>query len=152
MGSLQREIAANPGIGGSSCLQGMDLPQSEETVAGEGGGGQEPQNEGLPGLHEVRHTSHAQPSQCAHSTHGAVLRPTVGAAGRLSATACSPPGACTDASQRSVLYGEGNGNPLQYSCLEKSMDRGVWQAEVHDYMTEHVCTRVEGGGLVAINW
>ena len=28
-------------------------------------------------------------------------------------------------------YGEGNGNPLQYSCLEKSMDRGVWQAEVH---------------------
>ena len=26
--------------------------------------------------------------------------------------------------------GEGNGNPLQYSCLEKSMDRGVWQAEV----------------------
>jgi len=27
--------------------------------------------------------------------------------------------------------GEGNGNPLQYSCLEKSMDRGVWQATVH---------------------
>ena len=23
--------------------------------------------------------------------------------------------------------GEGNGNPLQYSCLENSMDRGVWQ-------------------------
>ena len=22
--------------------------------------------------------------------------------------------------------GEGNGNPLQYSCLEKSMERGVW--------------------------
>ena len=22
--------------------------------------------------------------------------------------------------------GEGNGNPLQYSCLENSMDRGVW--------------------------
>ena len=27
--------------------------------------------------------------------------------------------------------GEGNDNPLQYSCLEKSMDRGVWQATVH---------------------
>ena len=27
--------------------------------------------------------------------------------------------------------GEGNGNPLQYSCLEKSMDRGAWRAEVH---------------------
>ena len=26
--------------------------------------------------------------------------------------------------------GEGNGNPLQYSFLEKSMDRGVWWAEV----------------------
>ena len=27
--------------------------------------------------------------------------------------------------------GEGNDNPLQYSCLENSMDRGVWQATVH---------------------
>ena len=24
--------------------------------------------------------------------------------------------------------GEGNGNPLHYSCLENSMDRGAWQA------------------------
>ena len=27
--------------------------------------------------------------------------------------------------------GEGNGNPLQYYCLENSMDRGAWQATVH---------------------
>ena len=27
------------------------------------------------------------------------------------------------------LPGEGNGNPLQYSCLEKSMDRGAWQVQ-----------------------
>ena len=27
--------------------------------------------------------------------------------------------------------GEGNGNPLQYSHLENSMDRGAWQATVH---------------------
>ena len=27
--------------------------------------------------------------------------------------------------------GEGNGNPLQYSCLENSMNRGAWQATVH---------------------
>ena len=27
--------------------------------------------------------------------------------------------------------GVGNGNLLQYSCLENSMDRGVWQAAVH---------------------
>ena len=27
--------------------------------------------------------------------------------------------------------GKGNGNPLQYSCLEKPMDRGTWRATVH---------------------
>ena len=27
--------------------------------------------------------------------------------------------------------GGGNGNPLQYSCLENSMDRGAWWASVH---------------------
>ena len=27
--------------------------------------------------------------------------------------------------------GVGNGNPLQYSCLENSMDRGAWRATVH---------------------
>ena len=27
--------------------------------------------------------------------------------------------------------GEGNGNPLQYSCLEKPMDGGAWRATVH---------------------
>ena len=27
--------------------------------------------------------------------------------------------------------GEGNGNPLQYFCLEHPMDRGTWQARVH---------------------
>ena len=40
--------------------------------------------------------------------------------------------------------GEGNGNPLQYCCLENSMDSGDWQAAVHevsrvghDLVTEH---------------
>jgi len=27
-------------------------------------------------------------------------------------------------------FGEGNGNPLQYSCLENAMDRGAWWATV----------------------
>ena len=27
--------------------------------------------------------------------------------------------------------GEGNGNPLQYSCPENPVDRGIWQATVH---------------------
>ena len=30
-----------------------------------------------------------------------------------------------------ISPGEGNGNPLQYSCLENSMDRGAWKAAVH---------------------
>ena len=43
--------------------------------------------------------------------------------------------------------GEGNGNLLQYSCLENSMDRGAWQAVVHgvervghDWATKHAQT------------
>ena len=28
--------------------------------------------------------------------------------------------------------GEGNGNPLQYSCLENSTDREAWQATAHE--------------------
>ena len=29
------------------------------------------------------------------------------------------------------IFGEGNGNPLQYSCLENPMDGGAWQAIIH---------------------
>ena len=29
--------------------------------------------------------------------------------------------------------GEGNGNPLQYSCLENPMDRGAWRAIVYEF-------------------
>ena len=32
--------------------------------------------------------------------------------------------------------GEGNGNPLQYSCLENPMDRGAWWAIVHGVAKE----------------
>ena len=30
-----------------------------------------------------------------------------------------------------ISLGEGNGNPLQYSCQENPMDRGAWRATVH---------------------
>ena len=30
-----------------------------------------------------------------------------------------------------MFFGEGNGNPPQYSCLENSMDRGAWWVTVH---------------------
>ena len=32
--------------------------------------------------------------------------------------------------------GEGNGNPLQYSCLENPMDRGAWLLIVHGVVME----------------
>ena len=30
-----------------------------------------------------------------------------------------------------IAFGEGNGHPLQYSCLENPMNRGAWWAAVH---------------------
>ena len=45
--------------------------------------------------------------------------------------------------------GGGNGNPLQYSCLQNSVDRGTWQATVHGVVesdmieaTEHAHTHL----------
>ena len=43
--------------------------------------------------------------------------------------------------------GVGNGNPLQYSCLKNSMDRGAWWATVHGVAkeldrTEHTCVHI----------
>ena len=32
--------------------------------------------------------------------------------------------------------GEGNGNPLQYSCLENLMDRGAWRATAYSVAKE----------------
>ena len=49
----------------------------------------------------------------------------------------NPPANTGDARDASLIPGsgisprEGNGNPLQYSCLENSMDRGAWLAVVH---------------------
>ena len=53
-----------------------------------------------------------------------------------------------------VLNGEGNGNPLQYSCLENPTDRGAWWAAVHgvaksrtllEWLSMHACIG-EGNG------
>ena len=46
----------------------------------------------------------------------------------------NPPASAADAGSIPGLGrspGEGNGNPLQYPCLENCMDREAWQAAVH---------------------
>ena len=39
--------------------------------------------------------------------------------------------------------GVGNGNPLQYPCLENPMDRGAWRATVHGAAKELDMTELE---------
>ena len=49
----------------------------------------------------------------------------------------NPPANAGDVKDSDLIFGwekspgGGNGNPLQYSCLENPMDRGAWQATVH---------------------
>ena len=60
------------------------------------------------------------------------------------------PAKAIDAGDGDWIYGSGkslgigNGSPLQHSCLENPMNRGVWQATVHELdMTEHTQTSLE---------
>ena len=54
------------------------------------------------------------------------------------AVVMNPPANAGDAGDTSSIPGlgqspgEGNGNPLQHSCLENFMDRGAWHATVHE--------------------
>ena len=40
--------------------------------------------------------------------------------------------------------GEGNGNPLQYSCLGNPMDRGAWWATIHAIAKRHDLVTKQG--------
>ena len=42
--------------------------------------------------------------------------------------------------------GVGNGNPLQYSCLENPMDRGAWRATVHGVAKSQ--TQLKGPSII----
>ena len=52
--------------------------------------------------------------------------------------------------------GIGNGNPLQYSCLENSMDKGAWQVTVHGViesdMTEQLTLIFIKLGVARLSW
>ena len=56
------------------------------------------------------------------------LKVTGGSDGEESAYNAGDPGSIPGLGRSS---GKENGNPLQYSCLENPMDRGVWWATVH---------------------
>ena len=48
--------------------------------------------------------------------------------------------------------GGGNGNPLQYSCLENPMDRGTWQATVHGVTKSQTGLDYTGNNLTLLPW
>ena len=54
------------------------------------------------------------------------------------------------------LPGEGNGYPLQYSCLENPMDRGAWRSQGvrHDWVTNSFSRGVQqlGGPVAGPHW
>ena len=62
------------------------------------------------------------------SCYSRIISSTGGSEVKVSASNAGNPGSIPG-SGRSP--GEGNGNPLQYSCLENPMDRGAWRATVH---------------------
>ena len=53
-----------------------------------------------------------------------------GSDGKVSAYSVGDPSLIPELGRSS---GEGNGNPLQYSCLANPMDRGAWQATVRNH-------------------
>ena len=46
--------------------------------------------------------------------------------------------------------GGGRGNPLQYSCLENSVDRGAWRATVHGVAPCSLLEELAGSSTVAV--
>ena len=59
-----------------------------------------------------------------------------GSDGRESACNAEDPGLIPGSG---ISPGEGNGNPLQYSCLENPVDGGGWQATVHGVTNSQTC-------------
>ena len=57
------------------------------------------------------------------------------------------------------ILGGGNGSPLQYSCLENPIDRGAWQAIVHEVVHSRTRLRLStwpqttrGSDLTGLGW
>ena len=82
--------------------------------------------------HSSKLISKVSPHYCTHFAHFSLLVFIKGFPGgsEVKASACNAgdPGSIPRLGRSP---GEGNGNPLQYSCLENPMDRGAWWAAVH---------------------
>ena len=67
-----------------------------------------------------------------HRLNGHEFKQAPRVGGRQGSLACSSPCGCKELDMTEQLnWTDGNGNWLQYSCLENCMDRGVWWAVVH---------------------
>ena len=74
----------------------------------------------LPAIQETKHLGWEDPLEMGMTIHSSIL-------------ACSPGLLLVAKSwtRFNIWSREGNGNPLQYSCLENPMDGGAWWAAVH---------------------
>ena len=80
----------------------------------------------MPGTHSPALGSHSLLSGCLNlSPMHPVIAPD---GGKEIACSAGDPGSIPGSGR---CPGEGNGNPLQYSCLENPTDRGAWRATVH---------------------
>ena len=50
--------------------------------------------------------------------------------------------------------GEGNGNPIQYSCLKNLMDRGAWRATVHGVAESDMTDKAQNStsSSIPVSW
>ena len=86
-----------------------------------------PPNLETPGISSEYHTSGLKPLAPCWTSPSASWRPQSGQPGGL-----EPQAECCWIYEWCMgWYGEENGNPLQYSCLDNPMDRRAWQAPVH---------------------
>ena len=66
-----------------------------------------------------------------HRLNGHEFEQTLGVGDGQGGLACCSPWGHRELDMTEQLNREGNGTPLQYSCLENPMDRGAWKAAVH---------------------
>ena len=75
-----------------------------------------------------------------------------GSAGKESAFSALDAGEASSILWSGRSPGEGNGNPPQYSCLGNPLDRGTWQARIHEVSKESNVTRRHTHLWWAVKW